>query len=79
MIFIRNDKVIKIDKFKNFDIVNFFFRKFYIYDKCIIWSFIWKDVILNFENIYNLIILCNLYFMIIFNIIYLKLFIFLNL
>lgn len=34
----RNDKAIKIDKLKNPDIANPSLRKFYIRDKCIIWS-----------------------------------------
>lgn len=68
----RNDKAIKIDKLKNPDIANPSFRKFYIHDKCIIWSFIRKDVIPNFENTYNLTILCNLHFTIIFNTTYSK-------
>lgn len=68
----RNDKAIKIDKLKNPDIANPSFRKFYIHDKCIIWSFIRKDVIPNFENTYNLTILCNLHFTIIFNATYSK-------
>lgn len=68
----RNDKAIKIDKLKNPDIANPSFRKFYIHDKCIIWSFIRKDVIPNFENTNNLTILCNLHFTIIFNTTYSK-------
>lgn len=68
----RNDKAIKIDKLKNPDIANPSLRKFYIHDKCIIWSFIRKDVIPNFENTYNLTILCNLHFTIIFNTTYSK-------